>query len=258
MPKSSQTDIAKASSWVKLYPSEFSLNPRSQLWCKKCLCIVNSSRRFFVDSHRNTNKHKNLQNSKQSQSLIIPTKRNFNTMVVEAFTSANIPLKKLTNPSLKKLFMFTGYPLPSETVCRNLIPDIASNSKYIVKVKLENKDIFLMIDESDINGKKFLNILVGSLQNPSVSWLLECIALEIPANSQIIVQSIDDAIRYLQTPRPNFCLLLTDAARYNLKAATALHQMYPNLFHVTCIAHLLHNCALRVKAHYTNVLISFI
>lgn len=29
--------------------------------------------------------------------------------------------------------------------------------------------------------------------------------------------------------------------------------LYPNLFHVTCIAHLLHNCALQIKSHYDIV-----
>ena len=28
---------------------------------------------------------------------------------------------------------------------------------------------------------------------------------------------------------------------------------HPNLFHVSCLAHLLHNCAMQVKAHYPNV-----
>lgn len=253
MPKSAQTNIEKARYWVTLRPSEFLLNPKNELWCKKCLCVVNCSRRFFVNSHINTSKHIKSQNSTQSQTLINSSKQNFNTMVVNAFTSANIPLKKVTNLSLKKLFLSMGYTLPSETTCRELIPNIASSAKYNVKTKLENQEIFLMIDEGDFNGKKFLNILVGSLKIPSVSYLLECIPLISTVNSQVIVQAIDDAIRYLQTPRPNFCLLLTDAAPYNMKAASTLHQMYPRLFHITCIAHLLHNCALRIKAYYRNV-----
>ena len=30
-------------------------------------------------------------------------------------------------------------------------------------------------------------------------------------------------------------------------------EKHPNLFHVSCLAHLLHNCAIHVKAHYPNV-----
>ena len=36
-------------------------------------------------------------------------------------------------------------------------------------------------------------------------------------------------------------------------AVKTIKLLYPQLFHVTCIAHLLHNCALKVKAHYDIV-----
>ena len=29
--------------------------------------------------------------------------------------------------------------------------------------------------------------------------------------------------------------------------------MYPKLFHVTCVAHLLHNCAMKIKSHFEDV-----
>jgi len=32
-----------------------------------------------------------------------------------------------------------------------------------------------------------------------------------------------------------------------------LKSLYPKLFHVTCIAHLLHNCAMKVKSHFEDV-----
>ena len=30
-------------------------------------------------------------------------------------------------------------------------------------------------------------------------------------------------------------------------------KLYPSLMHVTCVAHLLHNCAMRVRAHFKNI-----
>jgi len=38
-----------------------------------------------------------------------------------------------------------------------------------------------------------------------------------------------------------------------IKARKMLKEKYPNLLHVFCVAHLLHNCAMRVKEHYPNV-----
>ena len=36
-------------------------------------------------------------------------------------------------------------------------------------------------------------------------------------------------------------------------AGKTLKQLYPSLMHVTCVAHLLHNCAKRVRAHFKNI-----
>ena len=32
-----------------------------------------------------------------------------------------------------------------------------------------------------------------------------------------------------------------------------LKELYPSLMHVTCVAHLLRNCAMRVRAHFRNI-----
>ena len=36
-------------------------------------------------------------------------------------------------------------------------------------------------------------------------------------------------------------------------AGKTLKEFYPSLMHVTCVAHLLHNCAVRVRAHFKNI-----
>ena len=36
-------------------------------------------------------------------------------------------------------------------------------------------------------------------------------------------------------------------------AGKTLKEFYPSLMHVTCVAHLLHNCAMRVRAHLKNI-----
>ena len=36
-------------------------------------------------------------------------------------------------------------------------------------------------------------------------------------------------------------------------AGKTLKELYPFLMHVTCVAHLLHNCAMRVRAHFKNI-----
>ena len=48
-------------------------------------------------------------------------------------------------------------------------------------------------------------------------------------------------------------MFLTDAARYMSLAGKTLKELYPSLMHVTWVAHLLHNCAMRVRAHFKNI-----
>ena len=60
--------------------------------------------------------------------------------------------------------------------------------------------------------------------------------------------------------REMFLLLLSDTAKYMLKAGDTLKIMYQRLLHVKCSAHLLHNSAERIRAHFktTDNLISSI
>ena len=60
-------------------------------------------------------------------------------------------------------------------------------------------------------------------------------------------------MRQLEIKRENFSLFLTDAARYMSLAGKTLKELYPSLMYVICVAHLLHNCAMRVLAHFKNI-----
>ena len=122
-----------------------------------------------------------------------------------------------------------------------------------VKNSMHEQKIFLVVDESEISGIKYLNVLVGLLDELDKTYLIACKVLPKSPTAKSICQEIDDCLRFLDVTRNNFCLLLSDAARYMQAAGKTLKNMYPQLFHVTCVAHLLHNCALRVKAKYPAV-----
>ena len=57
-------------------------------------------------------------------------------------------------------------------------------------------------------------------------------------------------LRQLKIKRENFSLLLTDAARHMSLAGKTLKELYPFLMYVNCVARLLHNCAMRARAHF--------
>ena len=98
-------------------------------------------------------------------------------------------------------------------------------------------------------------MLVGSLDAPNQTFLVNCHPLDSGrnVNSSIILHTVDDILRQLEIKRENFSLFLTDAARYMSSAGKTLKEFYPSLMHITCVAHLLHNCAMRVRAHFKNI-----
>ena len=88
---------------------------------------------------------------------------------------------------------------------------------------------------------------------PTQVYLLDCSV--IPTADQYIVSSkIEDCLqRILSCPRENVWLLLSDAASYMRASGGALKVLYPRLFHVTCLAHMLHNCAERIRSFFHDV-----
>ena len=67
-------------------------------------------------------------------------------------------------------------------------------------------------------------MLVGSLDTPNQTFLVNCLPLDSGrnVNSSIILHTVDDMLRQLEIKRENFSLLLTHAARYMSSAGKTL------------------------------------
>ena len=85
--------------------------------------------------------------------------------------------------------------------------------------------IFLIVDERALSGTQYLNILMGSLETPHVSFLYDCQPLKCAPNINIIAQAVDDAVRNPGIKRSFFCLLLSDAAKYMIAAGIILKSL---------------------------------
>ena len=145
-----------------------------------------------------------------------------------------------------------GKVLSSETEARACVAKLASQKEERIQDLLRDKKIFLIVDEAEIAKQKYINVLVGSLDAPNQTFLVDCHPLDSDSNdnSSMILHTVDDIMRQLEIKRENFSLFLTDAARYMSLAGKTLKELYSFLMHVTCVAHLLHNCAMRVRAHF--------
>ena len=190
--------------------------------------------------------------------------------VTKAFLSADISLYKLNNMHIKNLFCDIGHRLPFETTGRPTALQLSKDEFRRIRNAVHDKrifvivdestlsctqylNIFVIVDESTLSCTQYLNILVGSLETAHISYLYDCQPLKCAPNSNIIAQAVDNAVRNLGINRSFFCLLLRDVAKYMIAAGTILKSLYPKLFHVTCVAHLLHNCAMKIKSHFEEV-----
>ena len=144
-----------------------------------------------------------------------------------------------------------GKVLPSETVAWACVAKLASQKEEQIQELLRDKQIFIIVNEAEIAKQKYISVLVGSLDAPNQTFLVDCHPLD--NGSSIILHTVDDILRQLEIKRENFLLFLTDAARYMSLAGKTLKEFYPSLTHVICVAHLLHNCAMRVRAHFKNI-----
>ena len=187
-------------------------------------------KRHYVDVHRQSKQHQKSTCSSSSTSrqtfLPPPLSTTFTDQIVKMFLAAEIPLHKLRNSEMIKLFYSIGNPLPSGTTCRRRINDLADEELECIK--------------SLLTGDVFMRNLIGSVDHPQVAYLISETQIADSPTATTIIHAIDDTMRKLATERHNFLLLLSDAASYMIAAGKGLNPLYPNLFHVTCVAHLLH------------------
>lgn len=173
--------------------------------------------------------------------------------LVKAFCSADIPLYKLRNSALKKFLNDSGVVVPSESSSRRYMEKLVE--EHVQKLINYFKDcyIFLICDETEINGVKYVNILAGNIETPKIIYCLACDSMAGSVDSESIISSILECLAKFNIPVNNVVLFVSDAARYMIKAGAYLKVQNYNLFHVTCIAHLIHNCAIQVKSYYEDV-----
>lgn len=257
MPKSKPSVEQKANIFVGKFPNEFILNSSKELFCKFCITAVKCDKEQNVEQHRKSKKHSSFLECSPKQPKLAAENESgemlFSERVTNAFLAADIPLKKLQNPNLRQLFQSMNHPLPSESTCRNNVEKIHNKIINQVKNIIKNKKIFIIFDETTIGKNSYSHTLIGTVNNASQTYLVECEPLHQSLNAAKVCQMIDSTIKFFEIKRENFCLLLSDAARYMVSAGESLKIFYPDLFHVTCIAHLFHNCCLKIRSNFSNV-----
>ena len=88
---------------------------------------------------------------------------------------------------------------------------------------------------------------------PGLNFLIDCTVLSQSPNTSSMCQLIDNVCKKISADRFKFVLLLSDAKLYMISTGKTLKNLFLRLFHVTCLAHLLHNCAFKIKSRFECV-----
>lgn len=149
------------------------------LCCDYALTVIKTS---HVKQHIATEKHKkatekNSEFATSKQTLLTEHQRPqqinpFNMDLCKTFLGANIPLKKVSHPSVVNFIeKYTGKTLPCEsTIRQKYVPVLYNETMQNLKLKAENKYIWTSIDETtDSEGRMVANFIFGILDNDEKS-----------------------------------------------------------------------------------------
>ena len=101
-----------------------------------------------------------------------------------------------------------GHHCPFESACRKQVKYLASQESECIKKLLTRKPIFLVVDESDVSGQKYVNVLNELMEEPNKTYLIACSPLSENPNSSIICTIVDDCLKEIGITREMFLLLL--------------------------------------------------
>ncbi|KAG0442435.1 hypothetical protein DMUE_0271 [Dictyocoela muelleri] len=142
---------------------------------------------------------------------------------------------------------------PSETTIRSCLKLKFEEHYDFIKKYFYDKYYFIMIDETQFFGRKFINIIMGDMEELTKYFLVDVIETVLSVKNVTITIAVDDIIKEFNLNKNKFILLQTDSARYMIKARENLKLFYPNILHTICFAHILHNCAQKRKLNYRKV-----
>lgn len=190
----------------------------------------------------------------------------FNRDLCHAMMTSNIPLSKLRNQHFTSFLQkYCRFNIPGETTLRrNDVSSLYSEVIAEIKGKICNKHFYICIDETtDSRGRYIAHLLIGVLNDEILpkSYLIASKELE-KTNALTVARFVQEELSkfFLPTavPGDKLLLILSDAAPYMIKAGHNLKIFYPNLIHVTCLAHALNRVAEEIRKHFplVNSLIS--
>ena len=223
----------------------------NKIQCKKCdnyYVDVDFRAKTKIEKHCTSEKHKrSLELARKRQTVIQSgqalSKNEFWAELTTMLVRSNIPISSVEGEDSKQFMeKWTKKVLPSESTLRkNYLEGEYLDQMKKIKNAAENKDIYIIVDETtDVRGKAVAAVLIGILGDDELSkpQLFNVVELE-RTNATTITQIVNTTFMEINgcEKYEKLRLFMTDAASYMIKAGSDLKSLYPNLLHVTCMAH---------------------
>lgn len=227
---------------------------------------------FNIKKHTNSAKHQKLLQAKEIKDAV-PTNygneelmRNSNSLI-EFMTQMNYPLSDIDAVPFKNFAKkFLPFPIFSAGHYRtSVFPKLYAIKYEMLKDLLSNKPFYLIIDSTtDSMSRQILCMMIGecTAQTQREPYLLGAYEIKegkadnyVAAVVRVICSFFGENINF-----ENFKLLVTDQAPVMISAGKKLKETFTELKQVTCLAHLCHNIAekIRSKASMVDKIVAYL
>lgn len=169
----------------------------------------------------------------------------------------NIPQRLVDNENFRQFWKtyVPSWTLPSRKPLRNQFPRVKATVENCVRCQLRNNKLWLTVHETtDAKRNSVVNVLVRTLNSTEHShpFLLSSKRL-VKNNSEVIVETVRDAIGKFAIVPHQLAILVTDGSLHMIKVGAKLKEYYPNMLHLTCLLQALHLVAEDIKRSYPKI-----
>ncbi|PNF18950.1 hypothetical protein B7P43_G14910 [Cryptotermes secundus] len=154
MPKVKCSNSMKLRGFIKEFGDKYFSTDGEILFCKMCEVKVTADKRFTVQQHCNTAKHRSCVNREiTTESRHSPKSGNaseFSKDLCTMMVSSNIPLHKVDTPSFRNfLKKYTTHPIPTKSTLRkNYLTSCYDVTINKIRNCVGNNKIWVSIDKT--------------------------------------------------------------------------------------------------------------